>query len=134
MDIVSRQRINVLIHLSGVQSINQSSPETNLIKRVAEECAFSNMDLNSLVEAPDPIGSFGALSQDQKKQYMYNICELMALIDLNQQKILFCQKLAYDLDYDSNQLNMILDEFQNQMNLSQTDTGNFSIEISQLRN
>ncbi len=45
------------------------------------------------------------------------MCELMALIGLGKQKKLFCQKLAYDLNYDSNQLNVILDEFQHQPNL-----------------
>ena len=58
---------------------------------------------------------------------MYNICELMVLIDLNQQKKLFCQKLAYDLNYDSNQLNVLLDEFQHQPNLQFCSQFNLAI-------
>ena len=122
MDIVSRQRINILIHLAGIQSIESLSPEVSLIQRVADECNVSKLDLNNLVNSPEPIASFGALSPTQKKQYMYSICELMTLIELNNQKKLLCQKVAYDLDYDSNQLNIILDKFQNEMNSSQSDT------------
>lgn len=122
MDIVSRQRINILIHLAGIQSIESLSPEFSLIQRVADECNFSKLDLTNLVNSPEPIASLGALSQGQKKQYMYSICELMTLIELNSQKKLLCQKVAYDLDYDSNQLNAILDKFQNDMKSSQTDT------------
>lgn len=115
MDIVSRQRINILIHLAEISpSSSSSSPVFNLIKRVAEECEFPKKDLKALVSAPDPIGSFGALSEMQKKNYMYNICELMSLVQLNQQKKLMCQKLAYDLNYDLNKLNVILKGFQNQ--------------------
>ena len=62
MDIVSRQRINILIHLADIQSVS-SSPEFNLIRRVAEECNFPPKDLKALVKSPDPIGSFGALSE-----------------------------------------------------------------------
>jgi len=114
MDIVSRQRINILIHLAGIQSVDSSSPEVNLILRIADECKFSKLDLRTLVNSPEPISSFGALSQSQKKQYMYSICELMSLIELNNQKRLLCQKVAFDLDYDSNQLNVIIDKFQRQ--------------------
>ncbi len=117
MDIVSRQRINILIHLAEIQSVTTSSPVLSLIERVADECKFPQQELDSLISSPDSIGSFGALSESQKKLYMYNICELMTLVNLNQQKKLLCYKLAYDLNYDSNQLNLILDEFQNQRQL-----------------
>lgn len=114
MDIVSRQRINILIHLAGIKSLDSSTPVAKLILRVADECKFSKIDLSSLVNSPDPIGSFGALSPSQKKQYMYNICELMALVELTSQKKLLCQKIAYDLEYDSNQFNHIVGNIQQQ--------------------
>ncbi len=128
MDIVSRQRINILIHLADIQSTESSSPEGNLIQRVADECDFSKTDLNSLVNSPEPIGSFGALSQSQKKQYMYNICELMAMIELNKQKKLLCHKVAYDLEYDSNQLSIIVDKFERQIASSQSKTSKLKKE------
>ncbi len=117
MDIVLRQRINILIHLAEIESATSSSPEFEMIKRVAKGSNFSQKDLISLVKSPDPIGSFGALSESQKKIYMYNICELMSLIDLNQQKRLFCQELAYNLSYDINQMNVIFEEFRNRSQL-----------------
>ena len=119
MDIVARQRINILIHLAEVNSVSfSSSPVYGFIKRVADECGFSSNDLNSLIGSPDEIPSLGALSEHQKKDYMYNICELMSLIDLDQQKRLFCQKLAYDLNYDSNQMNVIIEKYQTLLQVS----------------
>ena len=44
----------------------------------------------------------------------------MAIIELDFQKKLLFQKIAYDLEYDSNQLKSILDTFRKQMVLSQT--------------
>ncbi len=112
MDIVSRQRINILIHLAEIQSTS-ASPALNLIQRVADECKFPKNELEALISSPEPIGSFGALSESQKKLYMHNICELMALIHIDQHKKLLCQQMAYNLDYDSNQLNVIVERFQN---------------------
>ena len=121
MDIVSRQRINILIHLSEIQSIESSSPEVSFIRRVAEECNFSKLDLATLVNSPEPIASFGALSPSQKKQYMYSICELMTLVEFNSHKKMLCQRVVYDLEYDSNQFNAILDKFQQETKSSQSN-------------
>jgi hypothetical protein len=123
MDIVSRQRINILIHLADIQSAELTSPEGKLIHRVAEECNFPKPDLDTLIASPEPIGSFGALSQSQKKQYMYNICELMALVELSNQKKLLCQRVGYDLEYDNNQINTIIDQFQSELNSTQSKDG-----------
>lgn len=129
MDIVSRHRINILIHLAGIQSIEASSPEVCLIQRVADECNFSKLDLTTLVDSPEPIASLGALSESQKKQYMYSICELMALVELNNKQKLLFQRVAYDLDYDSNQFNIILDKFQYEMKSNQTNDAENSGQI-----
>ena len=119
MDIVARQRINILIHLAEIQSASfSSSPVYGFIKRVADECGFSSNDLIRLIGAPDEIPSLGALSESQRKDYMYNICELMTLITPDQQKKLFCQKLAYDLNYDSNQMNVIIEQYQSQVQVN----------------
>lgn len=118
MDIVARQRINILIHLAEIQSASfSSSPVYDFINRVADECGFSSRELESLINSPDEIPSLGALSETQKKAYMYNICELMTLISLNQQKKLFCQKLAFDLNFDSNQMNVIVEKYQSQLQI-----------------
>ncbi len=118
MDIVSRQRINVLIHLAEIPSVATASPEAKLIKRVAKECNFSKAELNRLIESPEPIGSFGALSPKQKQAYMNNICELIAVKKLNWQKKLFCQELAYQLDYNIDSFRQVLATYQQPANQS----------------
>ncbi len=119
MDIVSKQRINILIYLAELQSISNlsSSPAYRFIKQIAEECSCTNSELTGLITSPEEIASLGALSESQKKAYMYSICELMTFINLDQQKKLFCQSLAYDLNYDSNQMNVIFESFQKQAQL-----------------
>jgi len=129
MDIVSRKRINLLINLANIQRVDSRCPKVDLIKRVADECNFSKQELAELLDSPEPIGSFGALSQSQKKQYMYNICELMAMINIDFQKKLLFQKVAHDLEYDNSQLNNILDTFQKQMKQSQTKDGKLQKQV-----
>ena len=112
MDIVARKRINLLVNLAGITRVDLLSPAVELIQRVATECDFSTSDLKELVNSPEPIGSFGALSKNQKEQYMYNVCELIALIELSEYKKLLYQKVAYDLGYDNIELTKILNRFQ----------------------
>ena len=112
MDIVSRKRINLLISLAGITRIDSHTPAVKLILHVATECDFSTSELKELVDSPEPIGSFGALSPNQKEQYMYNLCELMALVELNEFKKLLCQKVAHDLGYSNMELIEITNRFQ----------------------
>jgi len=112
MDIVSRKRINLLINLAGITRVDSRGPDVKLIQRVAAECDFPIRELKELVDSPEPIGSFGALSQNQKEQYMFNICELMALVELSEYKKLLCHKVAHELEYDNNELTQIIHRFQ----------------------
>ena len=120
MDIVSRKRINLLINLAGITKVDSPSPEVEMIQRVAAECDFSELELKKLVDSPEPIGSFGALSQNQKEQYMYNVCELMTLVELSEYKKLLCQKVAHDLEYSSTELDKILNKFQKKVLVEKT--------------
>lgn len=112
MDIVSRQRINLLIQLAGISSVNSNSPAAKIVKRVAKECEFPDKDLNKLLKSPEPIGTFGALSPNQKEKYVNNLGELMGSIKLSNHKTLLCQKLVYDLGYSAKEFNSIVSKVQ----------------------
>ena len=112
MDIVSRQRINLLIQLAGISSVNSNSPAAKIVKRVAKECEFPDKDLNKLLKSPEPIGTFGALSPNQKEKYVNNLGELMGSIKLSNHKALLCQKLVYDLVYSAKEFNSIVSKVQ----------------------
>jgi len=118
MDIVSRQRINLLIQLADLSPDNVSSPGLIIIKRVAKECNFSLLELNQLLKEPEPIGTFGALSPNQKREYVYNIGELMLLVKLTNFKKLLCQKLAYDLGYNSLQFDELKAKIRSKIKLN----------------
>jgi len=112
MDIVSRQRINLLIQLAELSSVKSASPAAKIVKRVAKECNFPNCELNRLLRSPEPIGTFGALSPNQKAKYIYNLGELAASIKMNNHKMLLCHRLAYDLGYSRKEFNSIVTKVQ----------------------
>lgn len=114
MDIVSRQRLMVLIHLAELRSLNEQTPEAELIGRVAEECHFPKHELKNLINSPEPLASFGALSPKQKQLYMNNICELVALKELDAHKKLFCQGLAYELNFNLDQYKKLVNSYKGQ--------------------
>ena len=118
MDIVSRQRINLLIQLADLSSDDVLSPEFIFIKRVAKECNFCLLELNKLLKNPEPIGSFGALSPKQKKEYVVSICELMMLVELTRQNQMLCQKVTYDLGYNKLQFDGLKAQIQSNLQLN----------------
>ena len=112
MDIVSRQRINLLIQLADISSLKSNSPAAKIVKRVAKECEFPECELIQLFRTPEPIGTFGALSANQKAKYIYNLGELAASIKLSTHNALLCQKLACDLGYSRKEFNSIITQVQ----------------------
>lgn len=116
MDIVTRQRINLLIQLADLRSIKSKSPVASIVKRVARECDFPDNELNQLLKSPEPIGTFGALSPNQRAQYVFNLGEVMANIELDTTKVLMCHKLAYDLGYSKKHLNTLVAKLQHENN------------------
>lgn len=112
MDIVSRQRINLLIQLANIDTVQSDSPAARIVKRVAKECDFPDRELTQLLRSPEPIGTFGALSPNQKAKYIFNVGELAATIKLNNYQTLMCHKLAYDLGYSKKDFDSIVSKVQ----------------------
>ena len=130
MDIVSRQRINLLFQLAEIKTVKSESPAARIVKRVAKECDFPDKDLNQLLKSPEPIGTFGALSPNQKAKYIYNLGELMASIKFSNHKTLLCQKFAYDLGYSKGEFSSIVNKVQQ---LKEQSTSDSSQEEAYLR-
>ena len=107
MDIVTRQQLNILIHLSE----KGSAPEQDLIDRIATECDFPEDELNQLKRSPEPIGSLGALSANQKFEYLYSIVEMMIIGHVEvQNEVLFCEQLALDLGFNRAAIQLLRNE------------------------
>lgn len=99
MDIVTRKQLNILIQLAEADK-HFSVLERDRIFEIAEKRNFPIEAVRELIQNPEPIGSFGALSNDQKFEYLYSCIDLM-LIDekIFDSELIFCIDIAIKLGF-----------------------------------
>ena len=99
MDIVTRKQLNILIQLAEVDK-HFSHIERELIFNLAKKKQFPSHQVKELIRNPEPIGTLGALSNDQRFDYLYNIIDLM-LADkkIFETEVLFCKDIAIKLGF-----------------------------------
>ncbi len=76
MDIVTRHKINILIQLARADK-DFAGEERQKIYEIAREQNFSEEAVTQLIDEPEPIGTLGALSENQKVDYLLKAIELM---------------------------------------------------------
>lgn len=110
MDIVTRKQLNILIQLAEADK-HFSSIERDHIFEIARRRNFPVEGVRELIRNPEPIGSFGALSNDQKFEYLHSCIELM-LIDekIFDSEILFCIDIAIKLGFKKDVVLFLRDE------------------------
>ena len=88
----------------------RSDKERDLIYDLARKKNFPSEGVRELIREPEPIGSFGALSADQRFDYLYNCIDLM-LIDkkIFDSEILFCHNIAVKLDFKKSVVDYLKD-------------------------
>jgi hypothetical protein len=99
MDVVTRKHLNILIQLAEADK-HFAKAERDMIFKIAKEHNFSELEVQELIRKPEPIDSLGALSVDQKFEYLYSSIELI-LVDQNifESEIIFCKSLAIKLGF-----------------------------------
>ena len=99
MDIVTKKQLNILIQLAEADK-HFAKIERDLIFKIARERNFSDEDVNELIRNPQPIDSLGALSLDQKFDYLMSAIELV-FVDQNvfESEIIFCKNIAIKLGF-----------------------------------
>ncbi len=112
MDIVTRKKLNLLIQLAESDK-HFAKSERELIYRIAKDRNFSEEDVNQLIKNPEPIGSLGALSPEQKLDYLLTSIELM----LADQKIFdseltFCRNVAIKLGFKKGIIDYFVENFE----------------------
>lgn len=102
MDIITRKQLNILIQLANSDK-HFSNLERERIYEIAKIKNFPEEEVKNLIVNPEPIGSFGALSDDQKFEYLYTCIDLM-LIDqkIFDSEIKFCRDIAIKLGFRQN--------------------------------
>ncbi len=111
MDIVTKKQLNILIQLAEADK-HFAKIEREMIFRIASERKFPEQDVLELIKNPEPIDSLGALSQDQKFEYLWSAIELV-FIDQNvfESEIIFCKNIAIKLGFKKGVIDYFIANF-----------------------
>jgi len=112
MDIVTRKQLNILIQLAEADK-HFAKIEREMIFKIAKERHFSEEMVNSLIKNPEPIDSLGALSAEQKFEYLLSSIDLVfADHNVFESEVIFCKSIAIKLGFKKG----IIDYFVNNYN------------------
>jgi uncharacterized tellurite resistance protein B-like protein len=112
MDIVTRKKLNLLIQLAESDK-HFAKSERELIYRIAKDRNFSEEEVNQLIKNPEPIGSLGALSNEQKLDYLLTSIELMfADQKIFDSELTFCRNVAIKLGFKKGIIDYFVGNFE----------------------
>lgn len=112
MDIVTRKKLNLLIQLAEADK-HFAKSEREMIYRIAKERNFSEEDVNLLIKNPEPIGSLGALSPEQKLDYLLTSIELIfADQKIFDSELTFCRNIAIKLGFKKGIIDFFVKNFE----------------------
>ena len=111
MDIVTKKQLNILIQLAEADK-HFAKIEREMIFKIARERNFPEESVNELIKNPEPIDSLGALSNDQKFEYLISSIELV-FIDQNvfESEVIFCKNIAIKLGFRKNVIDFIMENY-----------------------
>jgi uncharacterized tellurite resistance protein B-like protein len=113
MDIVTRKQLNILIQLAEADK-HFARAEREMIFKIAKDKSFPQEEVQNLIRNPEPIDSLGALSLEQKFEYLKSIVELV-LADHNvfESEIVFCKSIAIKLGFKKGVIEYFMEHFEN---------------------
>jgi hypothetical protein len=111
MDIVTKKQLNILIQLAEADK-HFAKIEREMIFKIANDRNFPEQIVNDLIRNPEPIDSLGALSQDQKFEYLMSCIELI-FIDQSvfESEIIFCKNIAIKLGFRKSVIDFFIDNY-----------------------
>lgn len=111
MDIVTKQQLNILIQLAEVDK-HFAVAERDMIFKIAKERNFPESEVLELIRKPQPIDSLGALSLDQKFDYLMSCIQLVFIDDsIFESEILFCKSIAIKLGFKKDVIDYFMQNF-----------------------
>ena len=113
MDIVTKKQLNILIQLAEADK-HFAKVEREMVFRIAKERNFPEEAVNEIIRNPEPIGTLGALSNDQKFEYLIE-CILLMFVDQKvfESEIIFCKSIAIKLGFMKNVVDFLSKNFGN---------------------
>ena len=110
MDIVTRKQINILIRLAMADK-KVTKEERKMIFQLASEKNFPKETVDCLFLQQEPIGTLGALSENQKFEYLYNaICLMKVDREISPSELIFCEDIAMRMGFRKDVVRMLSDQ------------------------
>lgn len=112
MDIVTKKQLNILIQLAEADK-HFAKIEREMIYKIAAERNFSEDMVSELIRNPEPIDTLGALSVNQKFDYLMTCIELV-FADQNvfESEVIFCKNIAIKLGFKKGIIDYFIEHFE----------------------
>ena len=111
MDIVTERQLNILIQLAEADK-HFAQTERDMIYRIAKERNFPEEKVTQLIRSPKPIDSLGALSDDQKFNYLIASIELIfADQQVFESELIFVKSIAIKLGFKKSVVEFLMQNF-----------------------
>ncbi len=111
MDIITKKKLNILIQLAEADK-HFAKAEREMIFKIANDKNFPELEVLALIRNPEPIDTLGALSADQKFEYLVACMELIhADQKLFESELIFCKSIAIKLGFKKNVVDYFVDNF-----------------------
>jgi hypothetical protein len=111
MDIVTKKQLNVLIQLAEADK-HFAKVERDFIMKLAKDRNYPEDQVLALIRNPEPIDGLGALSNDQKFNYLITCLELVfADQKVFESELIFCRSIAIKLGFRKNIVDFLVENF-----------------------
>src|SRR3546814_8429213 len=102
MDSGTKNQLNILIQLAEADK-HFAKIEREMIFKIAKDRHFPEEMVNDLIRNPEPIETLGALSIEQKLEYLMSSIDLIfADQNIFESELLFCKNIAIKLGLKKN--------------------------------
>ncbi len=112
MDIVTKKKLNILIQLAEADK-HFATIEREMIFKIAHHHNFSEDRVIDLIQNPEPIEALGALSLEQKLDYLITSIE-MIFVDqkIFESELILSRSIAIKLGFNKNVVDYLVENFE----------------------
>src|SRR5687768_11902774 len=111
MDIVTKKQLNILIQLAEADK-HFAKAEREMIFKIAKDRNFPEESVHNLIRNPEPIDTLGALSNDQKFDYLMTTIELVfADHNVFESEIIFSKNIAIKLGFRKGVIDFVIENY-----------------------
>jgi hypothetical protein len=112
MDIITKKQLNILIQLAEADK-HFAKAERDMIFQIARERNFPEEDVQELIRKPEPIETLGALSSNNKFEYLMPCVRLIFADNaVFERELIFCKSIAIKLGFKKNVVEFLVENFQ----------------------